>query len=56
MLTTNQSNTPCTRGFMPTALSTSVESEAPIKNIVMINPLRAKPEIVFPTSGTLSSR
>ena len=56
MLITSQSNTPCKSGFTPTDFSTSVESEAPIKNMVMMSPLRANPEMAFPTSGTLLSR
>ena len=43
-------------GFTPTDFSTSVESEAPMKNIVTMRPLRAKPEIALPTSGTPLSK
>ena len=41
---------------MPTAFNTSVESEAPMKNMVMINPLRANPEMAWPISGIPSSK
>ena len=56
MLITIQSNTPWISGFIPTALRVSFDSDAPIKNIVIVRPLRAKTEIALPTIGTPSSR
>ena len=44
-LMTIHRSTPCTRGFTPTALTTPIESDAPMKNIVMMSHLRAKPEM-----------
>ena len=38
---------------MPTARSTSVESDAPMKNIVKVRHLRAKPETAAPNAGIL---
>ena len=35
MLIAIQSKTPCTSGLIPTAFRTSVESDAPMKNMVM---------------------
>ena len=54
MLITIQRRTPWTRGLMPTERITSVESDAPMKNIVIVRHLRAIPETVFPNSGMLS--
>ena len=53
-LITTQSNIPSIRGLIPTERSTSVESDAPIKNIVRVRHLRASPEMTLPNSGTLS--
>jgi hypothetical protein len=55
-LITIQRSMPWIKGLMPTDFKTSVESDAPIKNIVIINPLRANPEINLPAIGTLSNR
>ena len=55
MLITIQSKTPCTSGLIPTAFRTSVESDAPMKNMVMMSPFLANPEMALPTSGTLSN-
>ena len=41
-------------GLIPTVRITSVESEAPMKNIVSVRHLRATPEITVPNDGTLS--
>lgn len=41
-------------GLIPTVRITSVESEAPMKNIVSVRHLRAIPEITVPNDGTLS--
>ena len=50
-LITIQSNTPCINGLIPTVRRTSVESDAPMKNIVRVKHFRASPEITFPNSG-----
>lgn len=51
MLITIQSNTPCISGLIPTVRRTSVESDAPMKNIVSVKHLRARPDIILPNSG-----
>lgn len=43
--------TPWMRGLIPTVRSTSVEREAPIKNIVSVRQRRAMPEITAPKAG-----
>ena len=50
-----QRRIPRISGFIPTARSTSVESEAPIKNIVSVRQRRSIPEMIVPISGMLSS-
>ena len=46
-----QSKTPWSKGRMPTDLMTSIDRDAPMKNIVMISPLRAIPAMNLPISG-----
>lgn len=53
-LITAQSIMPWIKGLKPTVRSTSVDSDAPIKNIVSVRQWRAIPEITIPTAGTLS--
>ena len=54
MLMTIHSKTPCINGLIPTVRSTSVESDAPMKNIVRVRHLRASPETTMPNAGILS--
>ena len=54
MLITIQSRRPWISGLMPTARSTSFESDAPMKNIVRVKHRRAMLEMIVPTSGTAS--
>ena len=56
MLMTIHKRTPWMRGLIPTVRSTSVEREAPIKNIVSVRQRRAMPEITAPKAGMLSRR
>ena len=46
---------PCIKGLIPTERSTSVESDAPMKNIVSVKHFRASAEMILPNSGILSS-
>ncbi len=55
MLITIHRRMPCIRGFTPTDLSTSVDSDAPMKNIVRVRQRRAIPDMTMPTAGMLSS-
>lgn len=45
------SRIPCSKGRIPTDLMTSTDREAPIKNIVIMSPLRAISAMNLPTSG-----
>ena len=51
---TAHNNIPCIIGLIPTERSTSSDREAPMKNIVIVRHLRARIEMTFPNSGTLS--
>ena len=55
MLMIAQRRIPWNSGLRPTARSTSVDRDAPIKNIVRVRHLRASPETVEPKAGMLSS-
>ena len=54
MLITIQSKMPCIIGLNPTDRITSVDSDAPMKNIVIVRHLRAIPETAWPSAGTQS--
>ena len=54
MLIIIQRRMPWINGFIPTARCTSVESDAPIKNIVSVRQRRAIPDIAVPTAGIVS--
>ena len=54
MLITIHNKTPWISGLTPTVQSTSVERDAPMKNIVSVRHLRAIPEMALPNSGTQS--
>lgn len=54
MLMIAQRRIPWNSGLRPTARSTSVDRDAPIKNIVSVRHLRASPEMTLPNSGMLS--
>ena len=54
MLMITQSNMPRIKGLMPTARMVSIDSDAPMKNIVNVRKRLAMPDMMVPTCGTLS--
>ena len=54
MLMITQSNIPRIKGLMPTARRVSIDSDAPMKNIVNVRKRLAMPDMMVPTCGTLS--
>ena len=53
---TTHNKTPWIKGLTPTDLRTSKEREAPIKNMVIVNVLRAIPLMAAPNCGTPFSK